>query len=347
MKVSDFKRFCLDISLGIFLTIIIIFLLNLSRIFDYHEKSTIPEMMWRNFTQEKIINTPDILFTGNSQTYYLNPKILDSTTQKSSMFYGYPGAGIEILSWFFLNPWENINLDLVVLETHAFKKIGNVSRLDSIRQIRWENDFPRFKSSRFSLPYIQWKKFNLFRDFNFISGDDLKLPHLIAGALIENHHIFETKPNIPYRALFRSKKDSLLNNFRISKRLPITDSLQKHYNSGLIPVLDKPIDQKTLQTVKQIVTLCQERGVKVLLYESPMYYKHAEYQKKRYEQLDSISTLLNIPFVNLNKDTSLTRKSYFFENTLKPNQHLTSSGADEVSKALANKILELNLLEEQ
>ena len=346
MKVTDFKKFCLDMLMGFLLIFIILFLLNLSRIFDSDEMSTIPETMWRNFSQEKIINKPDILFTGNSQTHFLNPNILDSITQKSSNFYGYAGAGIEILSWFFLNPWEKIDFDLVVLETHSFDIKGNKTRIDSIRQIRWENDFPQFKHSRFSFPYIQWKNINISRDFNFFSNEKLKLPFLISGAVIENHHIFETTPNIPYRALFLQKKDNL-NEFQKSKHLPISDSLQKHYNNGLIPLSDNPFEQKTLQRVKQIVTLCQERGIKVLLYESPMYYKHIEYQKRRFEQLDSISTLLNIPFVNLNNDSTLTMKPHYFENTLNANQHLTSLGGDEVSRIIANKILELNLLEEE
>ena len=136
-----------------------------------------------------------------------------------------------------------------------------------------------------------------------------------------------------------------MNGFIKRGYLPISDTLQNHYNNGVIPVLESPVDQKALQKVKTIINLCKARGIKVLVYESPMYYKHSIYQKKRYNQLDSICSLLEIPFVNLNDDHSLTRNARYFENTLKQNQHLTSEGADAVSEVIANKILELNLVE--
>lgn len=341
---NDFRKFCFDILLGIMLILLIFFLLNLSRIFDYNEKSSVPELLWRNFSQENFVKKPDILFTGNSQAYYLNPKILDSITQKSSYFFGYSGASIEILSWFFLNSWENINLDLVVLESHSFESYRFKSRIDSIRLLRWRNDYPRFNRSKYSFPYIPWNKINLSREFDFFYKDKLRLPYLVSGSAIANHHIFETQPSTLYKVLF-SSNEGIQIGFRKSFHKPVNKTLQDHYENDFIPVYDRPIEQITLQKIEQIVSSCRARGVKVLVYESPMYYKHSVYQKRRYEQLDSICKRLKIPFVNLNIDTTFTRKPQYFENTQTVNQHLTSKGADEVSKLIADKILELNLIE--
>ena len=344
MKNNDFKRFCLDIFLGIMIIVGVILSFNFSGIFDDDENSSLPEQMWRNFSQDKIINKPDILFTGNSQAQNLNPHILDSITQKSSNFFGFLGAGIEPLSWFFQNSWDNIKVDLIVLETHSFKPTTKRSFIDSIRLARWENDYPRFNNSNQNLNYISWSKINFLRDFNFLNREELRLPYIITGPAIVNRHFFITGLEPVYKALFPSKKDSL-NGFIKRGYLPISDTLQNHYNNGVIPVLESPVDHKALQKVKTIINLCKARGIKVLVYESPMYYKHSIYQKKRYNQLDSICSLLEIPFVNLNDDHSLTRNARYFENTLKQNQHLTSEGADAVSEVIANKILELNLVE--
>ena len=72
-----------------------------------------------------------------------------------------------------------------------------------------------------------------------------------------------------------------------------------------------------------------------------MYYKHFADQKKRNIQLASFCKQLNIPFVNLNLEPSLTRNPNYFQDTKKENQHLTAEGGDAVSKVLANKIKQL------
>ena len=95
---------------------------------------------------------------------------------------------------------------------------------------------------------------------------------------------------------------------------------------------------------KKLIKEFQSRGIKVLVYESPMYYKHFKPQIQRRKQIDSFCQQLNIPFIDLNLETFLTKKPQYFENTTTKYQHLTSEGADAVSKILANKIVQLKLL---
>ena len=90
MNNTHFKTFCRDIALGLITIITLLFLCNVSGIFDFEESSSKPEQMWRSLAQKDSVNTAQIIFCGNSQTYYLNPLILDSITKKSSHFFGYP-----------------------------------------------------------------------------------------------------------------------------------------------------------------------------------------------------------------------------------------------------------------
>ena len=121
MNKNDLKLFFQEIGLGLFVLILILFLFTTSRVFDFNEHSSKPELMWRSLVKRDSLNTAKIIFAGNSQSDILNPIIIDSITEKSSHFFGYLGANILSLSWFFSNSWDYLNPELVVLETHSFR----------------------------------------------------------------------------------------------------------------------------------------------------------------------------------------------------------------------------------
>ena len=98
------------------------------------------------------------------------------------------------------------------------------------------------------------------------------------------------------------------------------------------------MDRKILHKMKKLVDLFKSKGIKVFVYESPKYYKHAKIHKKRYAQIDSICALLGVEFLNLNNDISLTKEALYYQNTLSANQHLTCEGANAVSEVIAKKI---------
>ena len=327
---TDFKLFLDDISLGLSTLVFILFLCNMSGVFDNYEVSLRTELIWRSLVKRDSVNTAKIIFSGNSQSYLMNPIIIDSITEKSSQFFGFPGASIEQLSWFFSNSWDYLNPELIVLETHSFKSTLSTAKTkrDSIRYKRWENDPPRFT-------YIPWSKTKLV---NFpgrvYNNKDLFNP------FIRNYSLIDYAPGTLYRGLFPSEKKRL-KGFKKSNYLPISDSLMNRYHNGWNSFPDTPVDLAVLPVVEKLIKDCQSKGIKVLIYESPMYYKHFADQKKRNMQLDSFCKKLNIPFVNLNLEPSLTRNPNYFEDTKRTNQHLTSEGGDAVSKVLANKIVKL------
>jgi hypothetical protein len=330
---TDFKRFLLDIALGLFTLVFILFLCNVSGVFDNHKGVSLkPELMWRSLVKRDSVNTAKIIFSGNSQSYLVNPIIVDSITEKSSQFFGFAGASIEPLSWFFSHSWDYLNPELIVLETHSFKSILSNAKtsVDSIRYKRWEIDPPRFflwsKTKFINFPSQVYNNKDAFTD--------------LFNPFTKIYSLIDYSPSSLYNALFPSEKGHL-KGFRKSHHFSILDSPMNQYHNGWNSFPDTPVDLTVLPIVKKLIKDCQSKGIKVLIYESPMYYKHFADQKKRNIQLNSFCKQLNIPFVNLNLEPSLTRNPNYFQDTKKENQHLTSEGADAVSKVLANKIKQL------
>jgi len=339
MNNTHFKTFCRDIALGLITIITLLFLCNVSGIFDFEESSSRPEQMWSNLVQKNSVNTAQIIFCGNSQTYYLNPLILDSITKKSSHCFGYPQAIIKPLSWFLFNSLDYLNPELLILETHSFYESFNSSSIDSIRYARWENDYPRFNTFPVNFTYIPWSKNKLPSFSNLFDINKFELSYLVTGPVIKNHHLFETHPDYFVRVLFPSKSDNL-QGFRQSHHSPISNSLLRNYNNDWMPQQEMPIKTKELQIVESIIKFCKAKGIKVIIYESPMYFKHIKPDKLRQKQLNSFCQRLNTPFINLNLNPSLTRTPAYFQSTRGINQHLTIAGANAVSKALALAIVE-------
>ena len=339
MNNTHFKTFCRDIALGLITIITLLFLCNVSGIFDFEESSSRPEQMWSNLVQKNSVNTAQIIFCGNSQTYYLNPLILDSITKKSSHCFGYPQAIIKPLSWFLFNSLDYLNPELLILETHSFYESFDSSSIDSIRYARWENEYPRFNTFPINFTYIPWSKNKLPSFSSLFDINKFKLSYLVTGPVIKNHHLFETHPDYFVRVLFPSKSDNL-QGFRQSHHSPISNSLLRNYNNDWMPQQEMPIKTKELQIVESIIKFCKAKGIKVIIYESPMYFKHIKPDKLRQKQLNSFCQRLNTPFINLNLNPSLTRTPAYFQSTRGINQHLTIAGANAVSKALALAIVE-------
>jgi hypothetical protein len=331
---SDFKLFLYDIALGLFTLVFILFLCNMSGVFEDHaEFSLKPQLMWGSLAKKGSVNTSKIIFSGNSHSIYMNQFIIDSITEKSSQFFGFEGAVIENISWFFSNSWDYLNPELVVLETHSFISIFSSvkTRFDSIRHNRWENNPPRFD-------YIPLSKTKFMNFPNRAFNNKDALTDLF-NPFIKNYFLVDYKPGLLYQGLFFSEKEDL-KGFKKSIYLPISNSSFDAYNNW-ISFPDTPVDLTVLPIVEKLIKDCQSKGIKVLIYESPMYYKHFAGQKKRNLQLDSFCKKLNIPFVNLNLEPLLTRNPNYFQDTKEKNQHLTSEGGDAVSKVLANKIKKL------
>jgi hypothetical protein len=339
MNNTHFKTFCRDIALGLITIITLLFLCNVSGIFDFEESSSRPEQMWSNLVQKNSVNTAQIIFCGNSQTYYLNPLILDSITKKSSHCFGYPKAIIKPLSWFLFNSLDYLNPELLILETHSFYESFDSSSIDSIRYARWENEYPRFNTFPINFTYIPWSKNKLPSFSSLFDINKFKLSYLVTGPVIKNHHLFETHPDYFVRVLFPSKSDNL-QGFRQSHHSPISNSLLRNYNNDWMPRQEMPIKTKELQIVESIIKFCKAKGIKVIIYESPMYFKHIKPDKLRQKQLNSFCQRLNTPFINLNLNPSLTRTPAYFQSTRGINQHLTPDGANAVSQALALAIVE-------
>ncbi|MGK0414810.1 MAG: hypothetical protein ACJA1B_003039, partial [Polaribacter sp.] len=253
MNKTEFKLFLHDIALGLFTLVFILFLCNMSGVFDDPiEVSLKPELMWRSLVKRDSVNTAKIIFSGNSQSYAMNPIILDSITEKSSQFFGFPGAGIEPLSWFFSNSWDYLNPELIVLETHSFKSALSTARtkLDSIRYKRWQNDPPRF---------IPWSK-TKFIDFPAQVYNNKDALTDLFNPFTKNYSLIDYAPGTLFKHLFPSEKEQL-KGFIKSNLFPISESLANHYRNGWNSFPDTPVDLKVLPIVKKLIKDCQSKGI--------------------------------------------------------------------------------------
>lgn len=342
---KDFKQFCKELFLGVFTVAALIFIVNTTGWFDYHELSSKAEQVWTQHIKEKPKRKANIAFFGNSQCFYLNPTILDAITNETSEVLGYPSAEIQPLYWLISNYLEVSNPKLIVLETHSFILIPTHRRsaVDSIRYARWDSLVPHFNTSPYGLTYINYNKPKPWFSNTIFNNDKFVLPYVITGPAIKNRIIIEKHPKFLINAIFKSSsKHNSSFGFRKSELIPISNNNAVINYSNRLPGRDTKIDVKALNYVEKIIDLCHAKNIKILVYESPMYYKHFKPQKKRYNQIEAFCKRLNVKFLNLNKDSLITKNPTYFENTLEDNQHLTAIGADVVSKILAKEIKNYN-----
>ena len=85
--------------------------------------------------------------------------------------------------------------------------------------------------------------------------------------------------------------------------------------------------------LKNIIDICNNKGIKLILVHTPYYYKlynHLPQQNKLIEYLNTVAISNNIPFMDYSKDSLMLSTDYFYNMT-----HLNSKGADIFSTKLA------------
>jgi len=95
------------------------------------------------------------------------------------------------------------------------------------------------------------------------------------------------------------------------------------------------------QDLREIVRLCQQRGIRVAVYNAPLKQRPPEdqdipyrHRAESYQAILSLAEELNIPAWNFD------RKGFFDKNEFQDNYHLTPIGARKVSRMLADSIID-------
>ena len=342
MRNTEFKKFLGDLFLGVSIFCSIIFMLNSSGVFSYAEKNYVTTQLWKTISDPSFKTDSVILIFGNSHSFYLNRNIIETETGYTTLHIGFPVANIESLYWLLYNVMQFVKPKLIILETKSLLEFRQQNVWNSISipfKLKWKDNFTltQFTQHSFSSHLIQipWSFRKVYSLMNSSKRNIKAYPFLFTGSSVRNFHFTETKTNTLLEALFNSSPTENLNyGFVEPKYLPIHDTTLLRYESRQVLPSSK-VNENGLDYARKFIDLCKENHMDVLLYNSPMFFKHFNPNSKYFFQIDSASLVWNVPYYNFNDFDTLTHNSSLFENTLSLNQHLTKEGADNVSSLLS------------
>ena len=308
---KHFFRFCTEILIGLLCICTLLLALEQSGWFEYAYRNEV-NFQIRHIEENPHFKNAEVVFVGNSQTYFLNDSLLESALHTSVFTVSHPNATFsEIKS---IIDWRDKKSSpkIVVLETHSFKSSG----MNDEQRMKFPKSFKNFLSLE-----SEWNQFKYF-----------------ARDVLQYHSVLESGPDWITEAILRPKEVEWGNGFKRSDCQPIDNAFMENYERNWTPFPDNPIESDVLDEVKRFVLECKESGIEVMLYESPWYQKHCMPQINRRSSIEKMAAQCQVLFVDLNQEESLVRDPCFFEATKIDNQHLTQEGADTVTVVLASEI---------
>ena len=306
---KHFFRFCTEILIGLLSICTLLIALEQFGWFGYPNRQ---REIFQDFEKNVHFKNAEVVFVGNSQTYFLNDSLLESAMGTNLFMLARPDASFidftSILDW----TDKESSPKIVVLETHSFKS----SSMNDEDRMKFPKSFKNFLSLE-----SEWNQFKYF-----------------ARDVFQYHSVLESGPGWIAEAILRPKEVEWGNGFRRSNYQPIDKAFMENYERNWTPYPDDPVESDVLDEVKRFVLECKESGIEVMLYESPWYQKHCMPQINRRSSIEKMAAQCQVLFVDLNQEESLVRDPCFFEATKIDNQHLTQEGADTVTVVLASEI---------
>jgi hypothetical protein len=156
--------------------------------------------------------------------------------------------------------------------------------------------------------------------------------------VIRERSVLETDPGRFAEAVLRPREREWKNGFRKSHYRPIGAAELERYDRDWQPFSDRPIENSVLNELKIFLVECKAEEIEVMIYESPMYYRHFASQDMRRRGIERVAAECNVRFSDLNEMDGLVKNPLYFQATFDDNQHLTVAGADAVSNVLVEEI---------
>lgn len=245
---NDFRKFCLEVALGVILILVIIGMANASGWFRYHERNAVPAQLWAELSQSEA-SANKVFYLGNSHTKVLNPKVLDSVSQKKTYCLGYPAANLQSLYWLLYNALDYSSPEYVVLETHTlFSWYANTNNVEAFWRRGRENKFSFYNTFPHHLDYMPWTPKKIESVHHLLKHNLQQLPVAFGGSSVRNHDLFEVNPFVMAQAILKPEEPTKkYGGFVKSHYVPISDSLLLHYNTqGPIVDGNPQIEKKKL-----------------------------------------------------------------------------------------------------
>ena len=297
-----------NIILIISIASVILFILNRVYLSGYkkyyrHETERIAVLMDRNFYT-------DVIFLGSSRTHvHNNPAVVDSITHLSSYNFGIEGANLlEMKLWLEIYFQKHTNPKLVLLDLPAFA-------FDTQRRKFYNPTiyFPYLNNDIIYSTLLKYNRVGLFRYIpflEFIEINDYDKSNAVKGLMGQHDQLSNV---YSYRGFVEN---------------PI----------GKVPhdTTDYKITHEANNCFKAIISLCKQKGSRLVVTYSPEYYD-TDYRHMQdfFSLLQYECAKASIPFWDYRR-SPICRDSTLFANP----GHLKKAGADVFSAELARDILQ-------
>ncbi|MBW7867379.1 MAG: hypothetical protein H3C31_03525 [Brumimicrobium sp.] len=328
-KSFSWWKFSIKIILLFLAVLLVVIYTDKKGYFTADQKNNHIKRKWASFydyTQKKEV---DVIILGNSHIITgVDPFVLSDATSSTCYILGNSGTGI-IDAWFQLGEaLKHTHPKLVILETYCInneeKFGGNITPY--LQSFDAQNDV-LYKLKR--MP-------QLFNSDSWVSA---------WSPSIRNHSFLLTDTerinyNIKNPKEHKSKKLDLGRFARFG--FGLQDSTLAKYDSIGAPANGKEfqISAFSKKYLKEIMEICEAKGIPLLFLTIPMYYKHvAHYDSWKATLNEELKKYPNSKWFDLQMpyDTLLYTPS-MFENTYKENQHLSNLGMMVTAYKLAGYI---------
>ena len=285
------------------------------------------EKRWEYLYHMAETATPiDILVMGNSHSYTgLSPEYLSAATESNAFVLANNGSNVADVYW---NLKELLTLHtprLVALETYAIndedhKQMTSGSLVCQVQAFIARKNKDIRRASLFSLFPV----------------DDVPIP---VSEVVRNHHfIWEGFPERPKQTPIDFDKRYLGRFIRFTSG--ITDSLLTVYDErgAAVDGAQETISDECVDYTAKIAELCEDNGIKFVLFTLPMYEKHVANAEVWMQLYADLAHELNVPYLDLQTQGDMASHPEYFENTLKGNQHMTLQGSIRAADELGHYI---------
>lgn len=274
------------------------------------------EKRWEYLYHMAETGTPiDILVMGNSHAYTgLSPEYLSAATESNAFVLANNGSNVADVYW---NLKELLTLHtpkLVALETYSINDEDHKQMTPGslVCQVQAFNARKNKDIRRASL-------------FSLFPMDDVPIP---VSEVVRNHHfIWEGFPERPEEVPIDFNKRYLGRFIRFTSG--ITDSLLTVYDErgAAVDGAQETISDECVDYTAKIAELCEDNGIKFVLFTLPMYEKHVANAEVWMQRYSDLADELNAPYLDLQTRGEMASNPEYFENTRKGNQHMTLKGS--------------------
>jgi hypothetical protein len=258
-----------------------------------------------NLDQTSNLNA-DLVFLGSSRCWvHFDPTFFDKTFKIQSVNIGVNGhteiamAILRLKNYLSKNnppKFAILSFDPLV---NAGSEMDNSNFCDKDIYARYS-----FFPSRKNLSFVNYFKFNLSEKY-------IPLYSIFKYKMLDDCLSITKKYNMNCNHIVDKEWDTIHN--------PVTNTLKKSYSNK--------VQIATVNSLDELNNLCKRNNIKLLCVQTPVY--KSIYEDLAFKNTAVICKTLNIPFIDINKETLRNNIKYFYSPS-----HLNKKGVQEINQLL-------------